>query len=230
MKSDIKNLTQQKIKNSPFNFDQIGKYFVKAAKDKDSQTISDRTYQDLDLEDVFKFIDRTLSCPGQQLLYYVLRTIPKNDARKQKLEGLISVFHKNPDLRASIAAKVAKLNKKDAYYLPGLFQEKYLQRPKWFWLIQTLCCVSVFTVALFFIFPQLVILLMLLLPVNLLCGRDRPGTFHACFEGGLSLLLRAGNECVRQTPRCQGGLPSVDICRRFQRHRPEREISFADRL
>ncbi len=167
MKSDIKNLTQQKIKTGPFNFDQIGKYFAKAEKEESTQTISDRTYHDLDLEDVFKFADRTLSCPGQQLLYHVLRTIPKTNARAQKLESLISVFSNNSELRAGIATQVAKLNKKDAYYLPGLFQEKYLQQPKWFWLVQILCCISVFSVLLSFFFPQLFVFLIVLLPVNL---------------------------------------------------------------
>ncbi|KQS28334.1 DNA mismatch repair protein MutS [Dyadobacter sp. Leaf189] len=83
------------------------------------------------------------------------------------MENLISIFSNNAALRASIAAQVAKLNKKDAYYLPGLFQEKYLQRPKWFWLVQILCGISVLSVFLSFFFPQLFIFLIVLLPVNL---------------------------------------------------------------
>jgi len=157
----------QTVKTGFFNFSQIEKYFLHDKRKGVFQTISDRTFQDLDLEDVFKFIDRTVSCVGQQYLYYFLRTIPENDTRKQRLRHIITVFQKNHSLRAELTSEISKLNKKDAYYISSLFHGKFTDRPNWYWLIQILSALSIASVALAFFFPQILIFLIVLLPVNL---------------------------------------------------------------
>src|SRR5215217_749577 len=88
-----------KMKSENFNFAKIERYFSGSKKDDLLQIISDRTYQDLDLEDVFKLVDRTTSLVGQQYLYNLLRTIPANNNRSEKLEHLISVFKEKPGLK-----------------------------------------------------------------------------------------------------------------------------------
>jgi hypothetical protein len=167
MKSSSKKDTHATIKTGFFNFGQIEKYFLKGKNDDAFQVVSDRTFQDLDLEDVFKFIDRTVSCVGQQYLYYMMRSIPKGRTRAEKLETLINQFLKNSTLRSDLTEQISKLNSTDAYYITSLFQEKYLQRPSWFWLIKTISAVSLVSVILSFVYPQLLIFLILLLPVNL---------------------------------------------------------------
>ncbi|SKB71126.1 MutS-related protein [Dyadobacter psychrophilus] len=158
---------QQRVKTGFFNFSQIEKYFVHDERKGVFQAISDRTFQDLDLEDVFKFIDRTVSCVGQQYLYYFMRTIPQDDTRKQRLENIITLFQKNPDLKTALTPEISKLNKKDAYYITSLFHGKYTERPSWYWLIKILSVISVLSVMLSFFFPQILIFLIILLPVNL---------------------------------------------------------------
>ncbi|WP_143828643.1 hypothetical protein [Dyadobacter fermentans] len=69
------------VKTEFFNFGLIGKFFSKADLSDSYQVICDRTCRDLDLEDVFRFIDRTRSRPGQQYLYYLMRCIPATTAR-----------------------------------------------------------------------------------------------------------------------------------------------------
>lgn len=157
----------QNIKTGFFNFIQIEKYFLKGNHENAFQVISDRTFQDLDLEDIFKFIDRTVSCVGQQYLYYMMRVIPGQRNRLEKLELLISHLHKNPALRSRFTKDISKLSKTDAYYITSLFQEKYLQPPSWFWLIKIISGVSVASVLLSFAFPQILIFLIVLLPINL---------------------------------------------------------------
>ena len=155
------------IKTGFFNFSQIEKYFLNEKQNSVFQAISDRTFQDLDLEDIFKFIDRTVSSVGQQYLYYFMRTIPDGDTRRQRLERVISIFKKDPDLKTALTAEISKLNKTDAYYISGLFHGKYTERPSWYWLIQTLSAISAMAVILSFFFPQILIFLIILLPVNL---------------------------------------------------------------
>lgn len=158
--------TYHQIKEDIFNFGKIERYFLLSKKDDVHQTISDRTYEDLDLEDVFKLIDRTASKVGQQYLYNLLRTIPLNDNRSERLEHLINVFKENPDLKKDVLHEISNLNDDNSYYIASLFLEKYIPKPKWFPIIQILSGISICSVALLFIFPQLFIFLIFLLPVN----------------------------------------------------------------
>lgn len=157
----------QQIKTGFFNFYQIEKYFVADKAEGVFQVISDRTFQDLDLEDVFKYIDRTVSSIGQQYLYYFMRTIPIGSERKQRMETNIGNFTKDPELRTAVTTEISKLNKTDAYYITSLFHGKYTERPKFYWLIQMLSALSVIGVLLSFFIPQTLIFLIVLLPVNL---------------------------------------------------------------
>lgn len=167
MKTLSEQETKHKIKTEYFNFSQIEKYFLNAKHDDIFQVISDRTFMDLDIENVFRFIDRTVSCVGQQYLYSLIRSIPRDSTRVEKLESTISVFRKNLALRTSVTREISKLSKRDAYYVAPLFQEKYLQRPTWFWLIRLLCGISVVSITLSYFFPQILILLIVLFPINM---------------------------------------------------------------
>lgn len=155
-----------KLKTDPFNFLQIERYFLLVKNKNVLQRISERTFQDLDLEDVFKFVDRTSSSVGQQYLYNLLRTIPNEHTRAVRIENLIKIFENDPELRQTLLRDLSGLNNKDAYYIYSLFLQPYILKPKWFWLIKALSLASVSSVLLSFLFPQLLIGLALLLPVN----------------------------------------------------------------
>ncbi|MCE7040487.1 MutS-related protein [Dyadobacter sp. CY312] len=154
------------LKTKPFNFRHIEQYFLLAESKGALQSISERAHQDLDLDDVFKFIDRTTSSIGQQYLYYLLRTIPADQKRADRLEGLIAVFEKNDELKQTVLEGLSGLNNNDAYYVCSLFLQKYIATPKWFWIVPLLSVASVCSVVLSFIFPSFLFVVMLLLAVN----------------------------------------------------------------
>ena len=155
------------IKTGSFNFSQIERYFLGAPQKSGFHKVSNRTFSDLDLEDVFKFIDRTHSCVGQQYLYHMLRTIPRDRDRVHGLESTIDVFKKNPALRRLVTDELGKLHRRDAYYISSLLYGEHIAEPKWLWVIKVLSGVSLAATALSFFFPQLLILLLLLFPVNM---------------------------------------------------------------
>ncbi|MGX5854457.1 MutS-related protein [Dyadobacter jiangsuensis] len=155
------------IKTGSFNFSQIGRYFLSAPEKSGFYKVSDRTFSDLDLEDVFKFIDRTHSCVGQQYLYHMLRTIPRDRAHVHVLDNTIDVFRRNPALRQLAADELDQLHKRDAYYISSLFYGEHIAEPKWLWVIKVLSGVSLAATALSFFFPKLLLLLLLLFPVNM---------------------------------------------------------------
>jgi hypothetical protein len=81
---------------------------------------------DLDLDDVFCFIDRTNSKPGQQYLYKQLHSSNISTDYFIALEQRIHQFNMAPDLRELIELKLADLSNSDAYYLPELFSNVQL--------------------------------------------------------------------------------------------------------
>jgi hypothetical protein len=155
-----------KVKKGTFDFGKIEQYFSGNDKTDIYQVISDKTNNDLDLDELFMFIDRTVSKVGQQFFYHIFRTIPQDRKRCNRFENLIRAFEENPALKTATILQLARLNHHDAYYLTSLFQEEYIQQPKWFWAIQLLSLLSIISVALSFFFPQFVLLLICILAIN----------------------------------------------------------------
>lgn len=155
-----------KIKTETFDFNKIEMFFRLSDKKDFYQVIADRTFQDLDMDEVFMFVDRTVSKVGQQFLYQVLRTFPATADRIEKFEKIIQILKVNPETRDQITAEVGLLNKKDAYYISSLFLENHIRKPEWFWIIPILSFVSSALVLASFIFPKALIFLVLLLAVN----------------------------------------------------------------
>jgi len=119
-------------KYTPFNL--IEKYFRNNVHQKEAyQIISDRTAADLDLDDIFLFIDRTSSKIGQQYLYYKLRTVfdPKS---LPAFDLLSQEFDKNTLLRLDCQLELSKLNSREAYDLESLINGDHPTKPLNMWL------------------------------------------------------------------------------------------------
>lgn len=155
-----------KIKKENFYFNSVGKYFLKSDKASAFQVISDKTYQDLDLDEVFMYIDRTVSKIGQQFLYYSFRTIPECTARFDRFEHLIKVVNTNYELKEIVIVQLSRLKNNEAYYISSLFLEDHLRKPKWFFVVPLLSLVSVISLLVSLFFPQFLLVLMPVLAVN----------------------------------------------------------------
>jgi len=130
-------------KEELFNFDSIDKYFENN-KHKASafHIISERTKTDLDIDELFKFIDRTTSRIGQQYLYYKLRTIGHLNELK-RFDSLIKIFEKDKNLSIACQTQLSKLDSKEVYDLEELFNGEGVKKPKTLWLSYVLA-ISVF--------------------------------------------------------------------------------------
>lgn len=127
-----------KLKDESFDFECIESYFRSKNNSKAFQVLSDRTCNDLDFQDFFKFIDRTHSKVGQQYLYNRLRALNPYSAETRLNEQLITQLTENQELRISTQKNLQKINNKDAYYISSLFQDKHIKPPRWFWAIKLL--------------------------------------------------------------------------------------------
>ena len=143
------------------DFNLIGRY-LKA--NRGINDLSEATANDLDLDAIFKYIDRTSSKPGQQYLYKTLHTINTQAQHFASLEEKIESLNKDVELRQQIQIRLSKLNNDDAYYLSELFGREHA--PLFNPYIETYIKLSVFLVVplavLLFFIPNQVCFLMLL--------------------------------------------------------------------
>ncbi len=148
-----------KVKKGSFDFEYIERYFRKKDNTNAYQVLSDKTCNDLDFDELFMFLDRTTSRVGQQYLYNSLRVIKIKEEEIRQNEVLIEELFRNSKLRISTQKRLKKLNRKDAYYITTLFQEKHLNPPKWLFVIKLLSLASLLSLILGFFNPVFFIVL-----------------------------------------------------------------------
>jgi len=83
--------------------------------------ITSTTANDLDLDNVFAYIDRTNSKPGQQYFYNKLHNPILDAVELQQLDKDVTALGKDRAKQERIELELSKLNTKNAYYLPELF-------------------------------------------------------------------------------------------------------------
>lgn len=153
-----KQLQQQLQKNwgkpktdTLFYFHAISRYFEKNHHKKNAfHIIPNETKVDLDLHEIFKFIDRTCSKIGQQFLYFKLRTIG-NMEQLINFSSLVDIFSNNKDLALKSQFALSTLNDNNLYDLEELINGQQIDQPKHLWLIYLLSLsVVAFIIAGFF--------------------------------------------------------------------------------
>ena len=81
--------------------------------------VSQKTWDDLNLDDFFEWADRTSSCVGRQYLYDVLHYNRLSEISEQ--EEVIRKLSADKELRAEIRSELRKLDTPDAYTIASLF-------------------------------------------------------------------------------------------------------------
>lgn len=102
-------------------FEKIGLYYRLKTRDS-ANGLDSKTWADLNLDQVFEFIDRTSSRVGQQYLYDLLRAPKFEEKPLLKFERVVNRF-KDEKLREGLQVELNRLNHKDALFLPYLFYE-----------------------------------------------------------------------------------------------------------
>jgi hypothetical protein len=136
-------------------------------KDRDSANgLDNKTWEDLNLDLVFEYIDRTTSRVGQQFLFYLLKNPRFEVEPLRKFERLINCFS-NAGLRESLQMELHRLRHKDALFLPYLFLEELpsFQRQRFVFL--SLSIVTLASIAGAFFFTSFRIIAVLLAITNM---------------------------------------------------------------
>lgn len=165
LKKELQERWSKPKTGSYFNFDFISAYFRnKAESVLCFQVIDDRTFKDLDLEEIFKVIDHTTSKIGEQYLYFKLRVI-KSIEELCRFNKLADIFQNNEKLRVNSQVELSKLSSHNAYYLEELFSGGKPEKPKMLPLLYFLSGTAIFAVGLSFLYP---IFFLMLIPVFVL--------------------------------------------------------------
>jgi hypothetical protein len=155
------------LKTDSFDFKYIESYFRKKDHSAAFQTLSDKTCNDLDFNELFMFIDRTNSKVGQQYLYNKLRNIPADSTENIKNERLLDEFTNNSDFRVSVQSQLSKLNDSEVYYIATLFQDEILKPPKWYFVVPLLSFTSVLSFIMAFFNPVFFLVILGLSIINI---------------------------------------------------------------
>jgi DNA mismatch repair ATPase MutS len=82
--------------------------------------------EDLDLENIFGYIDRTNSKPGQQCLYKKLHYPETSLANLLERDKQVETLGKDRAAQERIEFELSRLGEKNAYYLPDLFVKEQM--------------------------------------------------------------------------------------------------------
>lgn len=99
------------------DFSELDNHFKKTqARERNKYALDDRTWNDLDMNSIFIQIDRTMTIPGEQTLYSILRQ-PLLDAEElKKRNHVINLFSQNQEIREKYQLALSKLGKKEDVY------------------------------------------------------------------------------------------------------------------
>ncbi len=106
-----------------------------------TRALDDRTWADLDLDDVFVALDRTTSTLGQHALYHRLRTAPVGD-HLDEFETLVERMRGDATARERAQLALSRLQDPHGYDVWWLGAPDALERRPWYSLFPLLTAVT----------------------------------------------------------------------------------------
>lgn len=155
-----------KPKKKNFDFDLIAQYSV-FLSGTNSLKLEDKTLFDLDFQDFFKFVDRTNSSIGQQILYNQIINQKLSQQQLERQETDINYFDENENHRLKAQVELSKLKKETDYYFPYLIYSilpKKFSYPLFIYFLQFMMALSLILIV---VEPAFFLLTILIFAVNL---------------------------------------------------------------
>jgi hypothetical protein len=129
------------------DYDWIPLYF-RYRQDDELDIVDDKTWSDLEMDEVFAKIDRTTSVIGRQYLYAILRIYNDDNSNleKQRRNTLYSLFKTDEVFREKIQRALYPLSRNNSAYLTSLLYEELPSKPKYYYLLYL--CSALFFISL----------------------------------------------------------------------------------
>lgn len=144
-------------------------YEIRKKNESSGESIDELTWNDLDMDAVFKRINYTKTSLGEAYLYYKLREINYNKDEWTSLEKLINLFTTNEDLRNKVSLLLLKVGKLNNLNLTNfIYNPKFSKIPSYY-KYPLLSLGFIFSLLLCLIYPKVgLILSFIFLCINIL--------------------------------------------------------------
>lgn len=144
-----------KAYDNKFDFDKIHKFYEEYGpnklKEKDFYNIDDQTAYDINVDDLLKEISICSSTPGEQMLYYLLRTPKLNGEELEKRNKIIEKLLEDKNLRGKIQQSLSNLGRQRKGEIFNLFNTDTVIK-KWKVIIFNLIALSSLLTLILFLF------------------------------------------------------------------------------
>ena len=144
-------------------------YDIRKKNESSGESIDELTWNDLDMDAVFKRINYTKTSLGEAYLYYKLREISYNKDEWTSLEKLINLFTTNENLRNKVSLLLLKVGKLNNLNLTNfIYNPKFSKIPSYY-KYPLLSLGFIFSLLLCLIYPKVgLILSFIFLCINIL--------------------------------------------------------------
>lgn len=120
------------VKERKRDFTEIGELFrYISANNNDRFYIDNQTWDDLDMDKIYGLLDRTLSTPGEQVMYNILRTPLMEDVSFKKRKDIIEFFQGSTGYREKIQMELKKVGRQRSSLITSFLWEDILVRFKY---------------------------------------------------------------------------------------------------
>ena len=141
--------------DSKFDFNKIHKFYEEYGadklKEKDFYNIDEQTAYDINIDDLLKEISICSSTPGEQMLYYLLRTPKLNAESLEKRNKIIEKFLEDKNLRGNIQQIFSDLGRQRKGEIFNLFNTNTVIK-KWKVILFNLIALSSLILLILFLF------------------------------------------------------------------------------
>jgi len=141
-------------------------YHNELPEDARGAALGDRTWKDLNFDEVFLSVDRTVSQPGRQYLYHLLRTPTQSRKPLERLEQAVQLFTREAPLADRVRGALSRLADFRAEHLVRLVLGELPRRPRLWWLFPLLTAGSLVCLALIGVWPRAFIVWVAICVVN----------------------------------------------------------------
>ncbi len=181
------------------------------------EALDERTWRDLDMDDVWAQLDRTASQPGAQVLYDRLRRPAADASELARFDTLVEHFRSSPERCARVTHELLRLRAWHVSYLPDLMQGTRPPETRQRWLFACMALLMVALALLVPFWPRALIAILALFLVNYLTKlalRPRIDPFVPSLRA-LPILIGVAERLARQHDAALD-----EVLRELRRHRP----------
>ncbi len=147
------------------NFNNIRSTFDYIEESTEEFCIDDQTWSDLTMNEMYTVMDRTITSPGEEILYKMLRMPLFSEEKLKRRNAIINLFEKNEEIRNKLGMFFLNLNRVRKNHVPELLWEKIEVDMKYKMICRFLGLFPILIGVAFFITRQSTLLFLLIIVV-----------------------------------------------------------------